>query len=94
MHHREKTVGTTNSPPPISAVSEGFDSRLQVELIGRIPVQHERAVGFEIIKGKPLVAYPHRLLGVEADKVVSIPWLDPIEGSGRRRSSKSPGSNQ
>jgi len=46
------------------------DGRLTPHVIGRVPKSAEQIVGFEIIRGKPLVALPHQLI-VFADKSVT-----------------------
>src|SRR5882672_4708055 len=50
----------------------GFDSRLSVVSVGRLPAGKEQVVGFEIVHGKPIVAFPHRLIGIENRKQLSV----------------------
>jgi hypothetical protein len=58
----------------------GFDSRLATELLARLPSSQDPIRGFEIVNGKPVVAFPHRLLAFAPDQLASFPSLDPIEG--------------
>jgi hypothetical protein len=58
----------------------GFDSRLKPELIGRFPPTKEGVEGFEIVRGKPLVAFPHLLLAYRSDKAVSVIPSDTVLG--------------
>ena len=61
------------------SVYQGFDSRLTLDLVGRLPTDRDGIRGFEVARGKPLVAFSHRLLGIESDALVSMPSLDSIE---------------
>ena len=58
----------------------GFDSRLKPDLVGRLPATKEQVQGFEIVRGKPLVAFPHLLLAFGSDKSVSFTPPDTIVG--------------
>jgi hypothetical protein len=48
-------------PTPTQLYSP-VDGRLRPQLIGVLPKGHDFVVGFEVISGKPLVAFPHSLL--------------------------------
>jgi hypothetical protein len=50
----------------------GFDTRLNAVPIGRLPAGREQVVGFEIVHGKPIVAFSHRLLGFEKRRRISV----------------------
>jgi len=71
-------------------VFRGFDSRLKIRPIGKVPDTSEPPIGFEIVNGHAVVAFSHRVLALDADTVVAIPSLDPItsiavDGSGLLR---------
>lgn len=59
---------------------KGFDSRLQVEVIGALPNEPLRMVGFEIAEKSAVVAYPHRILAYSKERVAGAPSLDVIRG--------------
>jgi hypothetical protein len=63
-----------------NAVYLGFDSRLKTDLVGRLPATKEQVQGFEIVRGKPLVAFPHLLVAFGSDKSVSFTPPDTIVG--------------
>jgi hypothetical protein len=56
----------------------GFDSRLSVVPLGQVPIEGNQVVGFEVIRDKPVVAFPHRLLAVTPKGVVSWTSMDEV----------------
>jgi hypothetical protein len=56
----------------------GLDSRLKADLLGRVPVGRDPVVGFEIVHGKGIIAYPLRIVGVGGSGAVSIASPDVI----------------
>src|SRR5216684_802205 len=56
----------------------GFDSRLSVVAIGLVPIEGNPVIGFEVIRDKPVVAFPHRLLALTPKGVVSWTSLDEV----------------
>jgi hypothetical protein len=56
----------------------GFDGRLLVVPLAEVPIQGNQVVGFEVIREKPVVALPHRLLAVTPKGVVSWTLLDKV----------------
>lgn len=44
---------------------QGFDSRLQIQYLGRVPITSEPIVGFELLNGRPIVAYPHSVIAID-----------------------------
>jgi hypothetical protein len=56
----------------------GFDGRLSVVPIGKVPIQGDHVVGFEVVGDKPVVAFPHRLLAVTPKGLVSWTSLDEV----------------
>src|ERR1700674_5414034 len=66
----------------------GFDSRLTVSPLGQVPLTGERAVGFEVIKDKAVVACRHHVLALT--KTGMLKWISPdrilsiaVDGNGR-----------
>ena len=52
----------------------GFDTRLKTDLVARLPSKVSRVVGFEIDRGRLLVAERDRLLAsIEGSKWVALP---------------------
>lgn len=66
------SVAAANSSPPKcqQQIYAAPDGRLKPHVIGRVPKSEEPIVGFEIIRGKPLVAFPHQLV-VFTDKSIN-----------------------
>jgi hypothetical protein len=68
---------------PASACStvayRGFDSRLQVEAVGRVVTQGERITGFEMSNGRPVVAFERRLVAIDGERQFVMPSIDVIE---------------
>lgn len=73
-------------PVPLSLATErcneapygGFDGRLSVVPIGEVPIQGNHVVGFEVVRDKPVVAFPHELLAVTPKGIVSWTSLDEV----------------
>jgi hypothetical protein len=63
----------------INQVYLGFDSRLEVDIAGKVPVA-EPPVGFEIAGGRPLIAFPHRLIAIDGRRLVVQPSLETVQG--------------
>lgn len=40
----------------------GFDSRVKAKIVGRLGTGHESIVGFDVVRGTPVVSLPHRLV--------------------------------
>jgi hypothetical protein len=53
---------------------------LRLNLFARLSPGADPIQGFEIANGKPVVAFPHRLVAVGKEEVVTVPSLDPING--------------
>ena len=62
----------------LDSIYRGFDSRLTVDLVGRAPIGTDPIVGFEVVNGRAVVAYPHRVVGVGDGRLVAQPSLDRI----------------
>lgn len=62
-----------------SKLFSGFDSRLNPRVVGVLPTDEQPLVGFEIVHGDPVAAYPHRLLMYAKDSVFNAVSLDRIE---------------
>ena len=62
----------------LDSIYRGFDSRLTVDLVGRAPIGTDPIVGFEVVNGRAVVAYPHRVVGVGDGRLVAQPSLDQI----------------
>lgn len=58
----------------------GFDSRLKPDLIGRLPPTKEQVQGFEIVRGRPMVVFPGRLVAFGAQESVSYTSQESILG--------------
>lgn len=57
----------------------GFDSRLSSKLLGHLRGSGETIRGFEIVKGKTVVAFAHRVIAFGKGAVATMPSLDPID---------------
>lgn len=59
-------IGQTALGPKCNSVLYArLDSRLKPTLISVLPNAHETVVGFEVIHGSPVVAFPHSLLTIQ-----------------------------
>jgi hypothetical protein len=56
------------------------DGRLSPHIIGRLPKSAEPVVGFEIIRGKPVVALPRQLLVFSEKSIDELSVSEQIEG--------------
>lgn len=59
---------------------QGFDSRLQIRYLGRVPITKDLIVGFEILSGRPVVAYSHSVIAVEHHQAMRYNTTDRIVG--------------
>jgi hypothetical protein len=77
------TTGAASAQPGPAACSSvayrGFDSRLDVELVARVDLGGAAVTGFEIAKGRPVIAFERRLLGIDNGRLVSMPSLERID---------------
>lgn len=72
-------IAAQAAPTECSSVAyRGFDSRLRVELIGRVTAG-ERVTGFEVSKGRPVVAFERRIVALDGGQQLVLPSIDAIE---------------
>ena len=62
----------------IDQAFRGFDTRLNVDIAGKVPVA-EAPVGFELVEGRPVVAFSHRLIVIDGKRLIAQPSLDAIQ---------------
>jgi hypothetical protein len=74
------TVGVLAQQQPCAGVKPylGFDSRLRVDVAGRVAPTSDEPIGFEVAGSRPVVAYEHRLVAVDGNRLVGYPSLDRI----------------
>jgi hypothetical protein len=73
------TAGASAEQPcSVGSPFLGFDSRLRIDIAGRVPVTTEVPVSFEIVGTRPVVAYEHRVVAVDGTKLVVYPSLEQI----------------
>ena len=63
-----------------SVAFRGFDTRLDATLLARVDLRGSAVTGFEVAGGKPLIAFEHRLVGVDGARLLSMPSVDKIDG--------------
>jgi len=56
------------------------DSRLQPRIVGLLPKANQPVVGFEVVHGRPLVAFPHLLVGFEEKGLAELPVTQALKG--------------
>lgn len=56
----------------------GFDGRLTVTILGRVPMENSAFVGFEVIHNQPVVAFPHRVLAMTPKSILSWASVDNV----------------
>jgi hypothetical protein len=62
-----------------SVAYRGFDSRLEVEALGRVATQGERVTGFEVSNGRPVVSFERRLVALDGERQLALPSIDAID---------------
>lgn len=62
-----------------------IDSRLEPHIVGLLPKTSQPVVGFEVVQDRPLVAFPHLLLGFRKDGVEQLPVSQALKGCRTRR---------
>jgi hypothetical protein len=77
---RPAEPGSPSYSACIDTVYRGFDSRLHVDVSGKVPLGDDPVVGFEVLRGRPLVAFKRRVVAVDGTERVALPSLDPILG--------------
>jgi len=72
-------IAAQAAPTECSSVAyRGFDSRFRVELIARVDAG-ERVTGFEVSKGRPVVAFERRIVAIDGGQQLVLPSIDVIE---------------
>jgi len=74
------TAGVLAQQQPCTGINPylGFDSRLRVDVAGRVAATSDEPIGFEVAGSRPVVAYEHRLVAVDGPRLVGYPSLDRI----------------
>jgi hypothetical protein len=62
---------------------KGFDSRLTAKAIARMGDLSEKASGFEVFNGNPVIAFPHKLLAVRDGSMKAIASIEPVQAIAR-----------
>jgi hypothetical protein len=74
-----QAVAQTAVQPCSNVAYRGFDSRLIVEAVSRVPIGSDQVTGFEVSNGRPIVAFERRLVGIDGDRQAALPSIDRID---------------
>jgi tetratricopeptide (TPR) repeat protein len=62
-------ASTTNTVDCQHKLYTGFDSRVKARVLGRLGPGRESVVGFDVVRGTPVVALPHRLVSFRKQRI-------------------------